>query len=153
MADELAWVGELEQQLAPMAGSDDADAVAGTVARTIAARPVMCELIAVVANVLERNLSPATVLAFKERVLELSIRIRNALHAALPGLPHTRSEALLRYLHALVAGLWPMAHPAPAAADVVARPEFRAVCADFEPDLRGALSAMLHGLVPGASAR
>jgi len=147
VADELAWVGELEQGLAPKAGAGDVEAVAAALARTIAARPVMCELIAVVANVLEHNLSAATVLAFKERVLELSIRIRNALHAALPGLPHTRSEALLRYLHALVAGLWPMAHPAPAAAAVMKRPEFRTVCSDFEPDLRGALSAMLHGLV------
>lgn len=146
VADELAWVGELETGLAPLAGSGDIDAVATEVARTIAARPVTCQLISVVANVLEHNLSGQAVLRFKARVMELSIRIRNALLAALPDLPHDRTEALLRYLHALVAGLWPMAHPAPAAASVMTRPEFRAICSEFEPDLGGAFAALLRGL-------
>lgn len=146
--DEQSWVGELERELAPLAGSGDVDAVADTLARTIAARPVTCTLISVVANVLEHNTTPEAVLQFKSRVLELTIRIRNALHAALPALPHDQTEALLRYLHALVAGLWPMANPAPLAGELMEQPQFRAMCTEFEPDLRGALAALLHGLVP-----
>ena len=146
LVDERAWVGELEHGLAPLAGADDVDAVAAVVARTLAARPITCELIAAVAGVLEHNLSVEAVLRFKARVLELSIRIRNALHAALPALPHDQTEALLRYMHALVAGLWPMAHPAPALAEALDRPELRAICSAFEPDLRGGLAALLRGL-------
>lgn len=145
--DEQAWVGELEHALAPLAGGDDVDAAAAAVASTLSRRAVMCELISVVANVLEHNLSADAVAHFKGRVLELSIRIRNALHAALPSLPHDHTEALLRYLHALVAGLWPMAHPSAPAVHVLARPAFRGLCSEFEPDLRGALAAMLRGLV------
>ncbi|MCA9677975.1 MAG: TetR family transcriptional regulator [Kofleriaceae bacterium] len=145
--DELTWVGELEAALAPLAGAGDVDAVAGAVARTIAARPVTCTLIAVVANVLEHNLSADAVHRFKLRVLELSIRLRNALHAAVPALPHARTEALLRYLHAMVAGLWPMAHPAPLAAEVMEQPEFDGLCSDFETDLAGALAAMMRGVI------
>lgn len=145
--DELVWVGELERALAPLAGTDDVDAVAASVASTIAARPITCELISVVANVLEHNLSEEAVVEFKSRVLELSIRIRNSLHAALPSLPHEHTEALLRYLHALVAGLWPMANPAPVVADLIERPDYHSMCSEFEPDLRGAFAAMLRGLL------
>lgn len=144
--DELAWIGELERALAPLAGSGDADAVAAAIARTIAARPATCALIAVVAAVLEHNLSEDTVLEHKRRVLDVSIRIRNALHAALPALPHGRAESLSRSLHALVAGLWPMANPAPTVAAAIARPELSPLRVEFEPDLRAALAAMLRGL-------
>jgi AcrR family transcriptional regulator len=145
--DELAWVRDLERALYGMGGGDEIDTVASIMARTIAARPITCQLISVVANVLEHNLTAEAVLRFKSRVLELSIRIGNALHAALPDLPRSRTEALLRYVHALVAGLWPMAHPAPLAGELMEQPRFRGLCSDFETDLCGALGAMLHGLM------
>lgn len=149
VADEVAWVGELERAFAPLAGRGDVDAVARRIASTIARRPITCELIAVVANVLEHNIGPEAVLAFKTRVLELSIRLGNALHAALPQLPHDQTPGFLRCLHALVAGLWPMAHPAPLMAEVLQRRELRTLACDFEGDLRGGVTAMLRGLVAG----
>lgn len=151
IADELAWVGELERELLPHAGGGDPDQVAEIVARTIAARPVTCALIAVVANVLEHNLSTDSIGRFKTRVLEISIRIHNALHAALPALPHEHTAVLLRALHALVAGLWPMAHPSPPAAEVLARAEYASLRVRFEPDLGAAFGAMLRGLVRNAA--
>jgi AcrR family transcriptional regulator len=144
--DELLWADELEAALAPLAGSDDAEAVATTVARTVAARPVTCGLIAVVANVLEHGLSVPTALGFKTQLLEVSRRIRDALHVALPSLPPRHAEALLRYLHALVAGLWPMSRPTPAMAQVLAAPEFHSLRSVFIDDLAGALGALLRGL-------
>ncbi len=144
--DELAWVGELERQLAPLAGTDDLETVANTIARTIAARPTTCMLISVVANVLEHNLTPEAVGRFKQRVLELSIRVGNTLRVAVPALPDDRIEGLLRYLHALIAGLWPMAHPAPLVAEALTEPRFASLRCDFETDLGGAVGAMLRGL-------
>jgi AcrR family transcriptional regulator len=147
--DEIAWVGELERALAPLAGSGEVDEVAAAIARTVAARPATCALIAAVSAVLEHNLSEDTVLEFKRRVLDVSIRIRNALHAALPALSHDRTESLIRSLHALVAGLWPMANPAPTVAAALARADLRPLRTVFEPDLRGAIAAMLRGLCAG----
>lgn len=147
VGDEVLWVADLERALAPLAGSDDPDAVAAALARTIAGHRVTCQLIAAVAGVLEHNLSVAAVVEFKRRVLDVVIRIRNALHAALPALPHERSEGLLRHLHALVAGLWPMANPAPTAAEALAQPELAPLRTDFEPDLRAAVAALLRGLM------
>ena len=143
--EEAAWVTDLERALAPLAGSDDAGAVARAAARTLAAHPVLCQLVAVVAGVLEHNLSQGAVLEFKRGVVALSLRIGNALHAALPGLPHADTEVLLRTVHALVAGLWPMAHPAPRAAAALRRRELAPMRCDFEPDLAAALTALLRG--------
>lgn len=145
--DERAWVGDLERALAPLAGTGDVGRVAAALAATVVARPRTCQLIAVVANVLEHNLSEESVDRFKAQVLEISIRITNALHAALPDLPHDSTAGLLRYLHALIAGLWPMANPAPIAAKVLTNPDYQPFVCDFEADLAGAVAAMLRGLI------
>lgn len=145
--DEDAWVGELEGALAPLAGRGDIDAVARAVAATLAARPATCKLIPLLAGVLEQNVSAAAVLRFKTRLLGVSLRIGNALHVAVPGLPHAQTGALLRYLHALVAGLWPMAHPPAASARLLQRPEFQAMACRFEDDLAHSFAALLAGLL------
>ena len=132
--------------MAPLAGGGDAYEVAAVLARTIAARPLTCELIAIVAGVLEHNTSLAAAERFKAQMLDLSIRIRNALHAALPAIPHDRATAFTRYLHALIAGLWPMAHPGELMRGVLARPEHATLVCHFETDLRGSLRPMLLGL-------
>lgn len=145
--DETRWVGALERALAPLAGSDDVAAVSDRIVATVLEHPRLCLLTSVVANVLEQNISRDTVTRFKERTAELSIRIRNALHAALPSLPHEVTPALLRYLHAGVAGLWPMAHPSPVVSELLARPELADFRTHFETDLRGMLVAMLNGSI------
>lgn len=145
--DERVWVGELEHALAPLAGSGNTTEVAAQVARTLTGRKVTCVLIAVVAQVLEHNLSPAAAHAYKQSLLDLSLRIRNALHAALPDLPHAVSASLLCWLQALVAGLWPMSHPSATSAGVMSQhPELAPLHTDFEADLKDALAALLRGL-------
>ncbi len=144
--DAFAWLGEFEREVAPLAGGNDAGQVAAVLARTIAARALTCELIAVVAGVLEHNTSEAAAAEFKAQMLDLSIRIRNAIHAALPAIPIDRVIAFVRYLHALIAGLWPMAHPSPTMAPLLRRPEYACLASDFETDLRGSLRPMLDGL-------
>ena len=145
LVDEAAWVEELEAALAPLAGSNDPDRVAGAIAETLLAHPTLCELVAVVANVLEQNVSVDAVVRFKTRVLQLSIRLMNALLAAMPGLSHERAPALLRYLQALVAGLYPIANPSPTAAKATACEQFETLRSDFKTDLTGALATMLRG--------
>jgi hypothetical protein len=49
-------------------------------------------------------------------------------------------------MNALIAGLWPMCNPAPVAAQVTQCEQFQMLACSFEPDLRGALTAMLRGL-------
>lgn len=143
--DLVDMVTATEKALAPLAGTSDINAVARVVTRVLADRPRLCSLVSVVANVLEHNLSTDVLRDFKEQVLEVSIRIGNALHAAVPGLAPERAPALIRYLNGLIAGLWPMAHP-PAALEVVLDdPHYAPLCCRFEDDFAGALAALLRG--------
>ena len=144
--DAFAWLAEFEREIAPLAGRSDAAQVAALLARTISAHALTCQLIAVVAGVLEHNTSAVAAAEFKQQMLDLSIRIRNAIHAALPAIPIDRVIAFVRYLHALIAGLWPMAHPAPMMAPLLRRPEYASLASDFETDLRGCLRPLLDGL-------
>jgi len=144
--DAFAWLAAFEREVAPLAGSNDAAQVAAILARTIGVHALTCQLIAVVAGVLEHNTSEAAAAEFKAQMLDLSIRIRNAIHAALPAIPIDRVIAFVRYLHALIAGLWPMAHPAPIMAPLLRRPEYASLASDFETDLRGCLRPLLEGL-------
>lgn len=146
--DVAHWLVTIERELAPLAGTGDPTEVARILARSIAAVPRTCELIASVA-VFERHLSDEAAAVFKAHMLELSIRIRNALHAALPAISIERAAGLVRYLHALIAGLWPMANPGPATAAVLCGREYASLDVDFESDMRGALGAMLVGMAGG----
>lgn len=144
--DAFAWLAAFEREVAPLAGSNDAAQVAAILARTIGAHALTCQLIAVVAGVLEHNTSEAAAAEFKAQMLDLSIRIRNAIHAALPAIPIDRVIAFVRYLHALIAGLWPMAHPGEQMRGVLARDAYAPLRCDFEADLRMSLRPLLLGL-------
>ncbi|MEO1088489.1 MAG: TetR family transcriptional regulator, partial [Acidobacteriota bacterium] len=56
LADEFAWVADLERSLAPLSGCGDPDQVAATVTETLLRHDTACLLISVVANVLEHNI-------------------------------------------------------------------------------------------------
>lgn len=145
-SDEAAWVAGLERALAPLAGSDDTEAVGAAIAETLAASPRLCLLSSILTTVLEQNVPLEVARRFKDRVAELSIRIGNAIHSALPGLELERLAELQRLVHALVAGLWPIAHPAPVIVELLAEPDYAHFASDFEADLRRAIVALLVGL-------
>lgn len=145
--DEAAWVASLELALAPLAESDDADAVGTAVARSIAAHERLCRLTAVLTTVLEQNISEATVVTFKRQAMALSIRIHNAIAVALPSLSRDDGFAFQRYVHAIIAGLWPISNPSPVVAGVLELEEMASFRSNFEADLRGAITATLRGLL------
>ncbi len=150
LADERAWVVALERAMVPLAGSDDRAKVARVLAETLLAYPRLCMLTTVLANVLEQNVSLAVVTDFKTQAMDLSIRISNALHAALPSFDYERLGEVQRYVHAVIAGLWPICHPAPVVAEVLKKPEFESFRGHFAADLKASLTALLRGMDGGA---
>ena len=144
-SDEAEWVGDLERELAPLAGSDDPEAVGAAIASTLAANPRLCLLTSILAVVLEQNVPIEVARRFKDRVAELSIRIGNAIHTALPAVSIDKLSELQRLVHALVAGLWPIAHPAPVIVELLADPRYAHFASDFEADLRAGIVALLAG--------
>ncbi len=143
--DEGAWVAELELELAPLVGSNDVEGVARIIAHSLNAQPRLCLLTSVVAGVLEQNVSEETARGFKQDVRALALRIANALFAAIPRLPPPRIMAIQRYVHALIAGMWPMAHPSTAMQCVLADADFEPFRTDFSRDLQGSLIALFRG--------
>ena len=147
--DWEGWEAEVERKLAPLAGSNDTHAVARIVATTCFARPRMCQLISVLSSVLEQNLSEQSVVEFKSALLGLALRSANALHAAIPRLSVDKCGDFLRFMYALIAGLWPSSNPSPVVARVMSRPEFTGLQHDFVTDLEHGLAVLLDGLVAG----
>lgn len=145
--DEVEFVTALEAALVPLASSNDAEAIGQAFVGIVVERPRLCTLAAVVASVLERNLSVEVFKRFKSDVIHLSIRISNALRSAAPKLSLEQTRLLQHSLHGLVAGLWPMATPAPVVAEVMDLPEFANYRLDFETTLGDSVVLILRGML------
>lgn len=146
VSDEAEWVAQLERALVPLAGGGDVAAVGTAMAGTLAANPRLCRLTSILTIVLEQNVSLEVTRRFKDRAGELSIRIGNAIHAACPGVPLERLAGFQRWVQALIAGLWPIAHPAPVVVELLAEPRYAGFAGDFESDLRRAITPLLASL-------
>lgn len=86
------------------------------------------------------------VVAFKTRMMEIALRLGNAVQVAMPGLSLEATRRFLFVSQFLVAGMWPSANPPPAVAEALRRPELQVACVDFRRDLEAALVAQLRGL-------
>jgi hypothetical protein len=139
----------MERGLAPLAGTGDRAAAAGVLTDAFVARPRLCRLLGVLQSVLEQNVSREVIADVKGEVLGLSQLSARALHAALPDVPPDECAWANSMIVLLVAGMWPAAHPAPNAASVLDREEFRALRPNMERDLRRAVLVMLRGLRGG----
>ncbi|HMF40708.1 MAG TPA: TetR family transcriptional regulator [Polyangia bacterium] len=144
--DQDAAVALVEEKLARLRGPIDARAVARVFAQVAVASPRFCVLQTALSGVLEQNLSEEAIAQYKRGVLRLGLRIGNALRAALPSLPARATGPFMRYLHAVIAGLYPVANPAPAAARVLRDAQFAALRFDFAEDMEIMLAAVLTSL-------
>lgn len=118
------------------------DEVADSLTHLLVAAPLLCALITALPSVLEQNLSVEAVAEFKRQTLGSMLAVGAALHAACPALSAEAHGQLLHDALAAVAGIFPFAHPAPAAAAAMADPAFAPLRRDFEADLRRFLRAL-----------
>jgi AcrR family transcriptional regulator len=141
-----SWRISLTERL--RSGGATADNVATAIARTIAERPLFCDLISEMSAVLERNVSVAAVQAFKSQSLDMVDDLGAVVAERMPGLdgPHGR-EAIAAAL-IITAGLWPIANPAPHVTAMYAEdPALTRAHVDFEDRLRQLLSALIIGFL------
>ncbi len=146
LEDYREWVGAVEHALAPLAGSDDEEALVRALVKLYSARPRLCSLASALASVLERNVSVDAVVDFKTRSMEVLLRLANSVQVAMPSLDMEGTRQFLFTAQFLVVGMWPAAHPPPAVQEALARPELQWACVDFETDLERALVLQLRGL-------
>ncbi|MCG8315447.1 MAG: TetR/AcrR family transcriptional regulator [Pseudomonadales bacterium] len=143
--DWMNWLDNIEQSLAPLENSDDIDAVVDTISNAVAASPRMCQLISVLASVLEKNLSEEMLFKFKLESVQLGQRLILVVQKALPGL---RSENLFPAIHsiiALIAGLWPLGNRNELMEKVMNRPELKAFKIEFTTSLNSAMKLIIKG--------
>nr|WP_272919409.1 hypothetical protein [Amycolatopsis rubida] len=119
--------------------------VAATLARSLATRPVLCELISVLANVLERNVSTEIARDYKLRSAKHNARTADLLHAALPALSAETAQELSSAIFMLTAGMWPLAHPNEAVQEAVKDPRLAGSRLDFEDRLRRLIVVLTLG--------
>ncbi|MFD8983477.1 TetR family transcriptional regulator [Streptomyces sp. NPDC059564] len=127
------------------------DRVAGCVARELAARPVLCDLISAQAAVLERNISPEVAARYKHAAIAGATALASLIADRLPEL---RREDAFRFVAGtvIVAGsVWAHARPSAAMlAAYAADPALAVLCLDFEDTLRETLEVLLSGLLARA---
>jgi AcrR family transcriptional regulator len=147
VADMEEMCAGLERNPAARAGvgRDDLALIANNLATEFAARPRLCLLTSVLASTLERNISEDTLYELKGDIMAVAVRMVNALHAAAPALGVEACTVAGHTIFALVAGLWPMANPAPPVQAAMERLQLEAYCGHFARDLEAGIHALLAG--------
>jgi AcrR family transcriptional regulator len=140
-----AAVADLETELRAVRRGDVA-AVARVFAAALLRHPRFCRLLSILGTVLEQNVSEAVIIDMKRATHALAGRVAIALHGALPAISVEDCGWVAATIATLVGGMWPTAEPSPAAARVMALPEFASLRRSVERDLERATLVMLRGI-------
>lgn len=141
-----AWTTRAEVQL--KARRPSTGTIANTIAYTLAERPVLCDLISEMSAVLERNVSVATVQAFKAESLKLVDNLGEVVGERFPKLTRPQARETIAAALIMTAGLWPIANPAPRVSAMYSEiPELMRAHVDFEQRLEQLLKTLITGFL------
>ncbi len=145
----LAEMGQLVPAFAAaMAATpaDDLDALADAVTQQFVARPRFGHLTSILSSTLETNVSEDTIVMVKRSMAGMVAEIAAALRTRLPRASAEDALWAVSMIGSLIAGMWPAAHPAPAAERVLSRPEFIRHRPNIERDAPRAVRAILASI-------
>jgi AcrR family transcriptional regulator len=158
-AEWQAWTNELTETL-PAAidtGADPYDRgaqLSAALAGSLAARPVLCDLISAQAAVLERNVSTEVAARFKRTAIA---DVAALAETFLEHVPELGAEDAFKFAGGMLmvtGSIWTHSQPAPALlAAYEADPELAALRLDFTDTLREVLEVFVTGLLARASRR
>ncbi|MFC4241914.1 TetR/AcrR family transcriptional regulator [Gryllotalpicola reticulitermitis] len=142
------WLDALEMALAGADAAPAVEVVADAVARTAAQRPVLAELVANSATVLEHNVSAEVAADYKRSAYAQSIRLVQLIEDHVGELPHPSRIALAATVNLVVGGAWSMCRPSPGMAEAYEKyPELSAMRLDYRVSVRELTAAVLTGLL------
>ncbi|OEO32318.1 hypothetical protein VW23_012125 [Devosia insulae DS-56] len=124
----------------------DLDGLARAVTGQFASRPRFGHLTSILSNTLETNVSEDTIVTVKRTMGGMAAEMATALRTRLPKASAEDALWAITMIGALVAGLWPGAHPAPVAERVLSRPEFARHRPSIERDLPRTVRAILASI-------
>jgi AcrR family transcriptional regulator len=138
-----AWLDAVETELA--AGRETAERVAEVLARTLDGRDLLCELVAAMSAVLERNITIEFARVFKRRAMANHERLAALVLDRLPALGPAGAAFFGGAVFVIVAGLWPYARPTDAVATVSAELGAPPARESFRANLTEGLANQLVG--------
>jgi AcrR family transcriptional regulator len=155
------WLGQLDEDLPGAAGSGAAGsgpagtgpagrgrALATALAASLAARPMLCDLLSAQAAVLERNVSPQVAAQYKRASIAGIDALGRLVRRCLPELGEPDAARLAGATVLMTAALWPHTHPSAAMlAAYEADPELAALRLDFAATLSEVLEVLAAGLL------
>ncbi|MFC8361854.1 TetR family transcriptional regulator [Streptomyces griseorubiginosus] len=149
------WIEELPAEL-PSAGPEgtgapepeaDVEAVAVALARSLAGRSLLCNLLSALGTELERNISAESVREFKLVNVRLLGALSELLRDRITALTPDAARELVSLTVVYTAGLWPFAHPSPAVGEAQRDPELATTKVDFAARLGHILHVAVTGLL------
>jgi AcrR family transcriptional regulator len=134
------WLDKLAGTI-PRAGPDRSSyagerLIATRIADSLAERHLLCELISVMAGVLERNIQIQYARDFKRRAAENTDRLATLVQGMLPTLPDQAAHQFAGAVFIVTAGLWPYALPTDVIATVSAEMGVSDSLASFRNNFR-----------------
>ena len=147
------WLAQLDAELAGAVVAGDpvasrADQLAVAVADSLAARPMLCDLISAQAAVLERNVSPQVAAQYKRASIAGISALGALLLRSVPELGEPDAFRLAGAAVMTTAAVWPHTQPSAAMlAAYAADPALAAMRLDFTATLREVLEVLTAGLL------
>ena len=147
------WLARLDAELADAVVAGDpvasrADQLAAAVAASLAARPMLCDLISAQAAVLERNVSPQVAAQYKRASIAGISALGALLLRSVPELGEPDAFRLAGAAVMTTAAVWPHTQPSAAMlAAYAADPALAAMRLDFTATLREVLEVLIAGLL------
>ena len=157
---DSAWQEWLTGLEADLPGAIDAtaspagrgDQMASALAASLAARPVLCDLLSAQGAVLERNVSPQVAAGYKRAALADLARLGRLIHHYLGELAEHDTERFAAGAVLVAGALWAHAQPSAAVlAAYEADPALAVMRTDFTPALREVLEVLIAGLLARSS--
>jgi AcrR family transcriptional regulator len=143
------WLDALDSELPPAVPGipPGVRSVTDAWARSLARRPLLCELWSMLSAVLERNASAGSIRRFKLAEIENRQRLADLLQGRIPGLAPAPALELVSVSIVLTSGLWPFANPSPAVIEATSDPRLSDSCIDFADTLSRMLQVTITGLL------
>jgi AcrR family transcriptional regulator len=147
------WLVELDRDLSVAVDpaalvTSRCDRLAAEVAASLAARPMLCDLISAQAAVLERNVSPLVAAQYKRATMVGVDALSRLMRTCVPELGGQDAAMLAGATIMTTAALWPHAQPSAAMlAAYEADPELAAMRLDFTVTIREVLEVITAGLL------
>jgi AcrR family transcriptional regulator len=153
------WLSELPGQLAAGVAPDGtpgerADQFAAVLARSVAPKRQLCDLLSAQASVLEHNVSAEVVARYKRAMSDNHVALTELALGCLPELGGDGAWKACAMAMVFIGALWSYTqHPASVLAAYEADPSLAVLRLDFTPALEEALATLITGTLARAGAR